>query len=282
VTGRRTFLRAGAGAIAAALVAPERLRGSRIGEPVGHAHLHAPIRSGPQTQSGQSAQPDPSARSTSPAQSVTPVQSARPGDGGRLGDPTVAGRPQEPTGAYDNDARLQALEKRLRCGCGCTLDVYTCRTTDFTCTYSPELHREIVALWEAGQREDAIVNAFVAKYGEEVLMAPEPEGFNLAGYLVPAAVVTGLGATLVWVLERRTRLAARHAGAAAGGEAPAHEEAPAHGRATAPVGAREPARAASTIPSFRPSAASPAPVTPPTADELRALERAIAEDDAAT
>ena len=53
---------------------------------------------------------------------------------GRLGDPTVAGRPRSPTTDADNDAAIQALEKRLRCGCGCTLDVYTCRTTDFTCT----------------------------------------------------------------------------------------------------------------------------------------------------
>ena len=31
--------------------------------------------------------------------------------------------------------------------------------------------------------------AFVAKYGEQILMAPPPEGFNLAGYLVPGVAV---------------------------------------------------------------------------------------------
>ena len=127
---------------------------------------------------------------------------------GRLADPTVAGRPRQPTSSADNDVAIQELEKRLRCGCGCTLDVYTCRTTDFTCTYSPELHREVIALWDDGKSADEIVAAFVAKYGEEALMAPEPEGFNLAGYLVPGVVVTGLGATLLWVLSRRARLAA--------------------------------------------------------------------------
>jgi cytochrome c-type biogenesis protein CcmH len=125
---------------------------------------------------------------------------------GRLADPTVAGRPRQPTASADNDVAIQALEKRLRCGCGCTLDVYTCRTTDFTCTTSPALHREVVAMWDDGRTADEIVDAFVAKYGEEALMAPEPEGFNLAGYLVPGVVVTGLGATLLWVLSRRARL----------------------------------------------------------------------------
>ncbi len=46
---------------------------------------------------------------------------------------------------------IQAIEQRLACSCGCTLDVFTCRTTDFTCTYSPELHREVVALHQAGK-----------------------------------------------------------------------------------------------------------------------------------
>lgn len=124
-------------------------------------------------------------------------------DAGRLGDPSVAGRSRAPTDAADNDAALQAIEKRLRCTCGCTLDIYTCRTTDFSCTYSPKLHREVVALRDEGKSAQEILDAFVAKYGEEALMAPEPEGFNLAGYLVPGALVTGLGATLVWVLSRR-------------------------------------------------------------------------------
>ena len=168
---------------------------------------------------------------------------------GRLSDPTVAGRPRSPTTDADNDAAIQALEKRLRCGCGCTLDVYTCRTTDFTCTYSPELHREVVALWNDGRSADEILDAFVAKYGEEALMAPEPEGFNLAGYLVPGVVVTGLGATLLWVLLRRARIAR-----------------------TAEAGT---VSAASAV-----SATSAAPAAPaPTPAELAALERALAEDE---
>ena len=122
---------------------------------------------------------------------------------GRLSHPSVAGRPRAPTSADDNDAAIQAIEKRLLCTCGCTLDIYTCRTTDFSCTYSPQLHREVVALYREGRSAEEILDAFVAKYGEDALMAPEPEGFNLAGSLVPGVVVTGIGATLLWVLTRR-------------------------------------------------------------------------------
>lgn len=122
---------------------------------------------------------------------------------GSLGDPSLAGRPRDPTSSADNDAAIQAIEKRLRCTCGCTLDIYTCRTTDFTCTYSPELHREVVALRDGGRSAEEIIDAFVAKYGEAALMAPEPEGFNLAGYVFPGVAVLGIGATLVWALTRR-------------------------------------------------------------------------------
>ncbi len=136
-----------------------------------------------------------------------PEQSPRAGTGavGELYDPTVVGRPRERTAGGDNDEPVKQIEQRLRCTCGCTLDVFTCRTTDFTCTYSPEMHREVVALYTAGKSDTEIVQAFVAKYGEEVLMAPEPKGFNLAGYLVPGIVILAIGALVTWIIRRRMR-----------------------------------------------------------------------------
>ncbi len=127
---------------------------------------------------------------------------------GTLGAPGLAGRPMAPTTAADNDLAIQALEKRLRCSCGCGLDIYTCRTTDFTCTYSPQLHREIMEFWNNGQSADQIIAAFVQEYGEKALMAPPPRGFNLAGYLVPGILILMLGAVLAWVLLRRRALVA--------------------------------------------------------------------------
>ncbi|HEU5170169.1 MAG TPA: cytochrome c-type biogenesis protein CcmH [Gemmatimonadales bacterium] len=126
------------------------------------------------------------------------------GAAGTLRDPSVAGRPRAPTSAKDNDEAIKQIEHRLRCTCGCNLDVFTCRTTDFTCTYSPELHREVVALYDNGRTAQEIVDAFVAKYGERVLMAPKPVNFNLVGYLLPGAAILAGGAALAWVLSRRS------------------------------------------------------------------------------
>jgi cytochrome c-type biogenesis protein CcmH/NrfF len=125
----------------------------------------------------------------------------------RVYDPTRAGRPREVTTAADNDAGLQAIEKRLRCSCGCGLDIYTCRTTDFTCTYSPALHKEVVRLAEQGKSAQQIIDEFVAQYGEAALMAPPRRGFNLAGYFVPSLAIIFAAVFLVVVLRRWTRQA---------------------------------------------------------------------------
>lgn len=108
---------------------------------------------------------------------------------------------------WQNDETVKAIERRLKCTCGCNLDIFTCRTTDFTCGTSPELHKEVVALLEAGRNPDEVVAAFVAKYGEEVLMAPVREGFNWAGYLLPGTVLLVAGSILGAVLMRRHRRA---------------------------------------------------------------------------
>lgn len=152
------------------------------------------------------------------------------GEVGTLHYPTVVGRPADTARAGRNNAEIQALEKRLKCPCPCGLDVYTCRTTDFTCTYSPESHRQVVAMWDQGLTADQIIDAFVKEYGERALMAPPPRGFNLAGYLVPGALILLLGAVLTWVLVRKSRIGTA---ATAGGAAPSNVDAPLVGGATA-------------------------------------------------
>ena len=97
-----------------------------------------------------------------------------------------------------------ALEHQIRCQCGCTLDVYTCRTTDFSCQVSPAMHRDILALVRGGYTAPEILDAFVNVYGERVLMAPPRTGFNLLGYVVPGIVI-GIGAIVLAVVIRRWR-----------------------------------------------------------------------------
>jgi cytochrome c-type biogenesis protein CcmH len=108
-------------------------------------------------------------------------------------------RPPKPGArpSMDPDTR-DALEHQIRCQCGCTLDVYTCRTTDFSCQVSPAMHRDVMALVEGGYSAQEILDAFVDSYGERALMAPKKEGFNWAGYLVPfGALAAGAAAVLV-------------------------------------------------------------------------------------
>ena len=119
------------------------------------------------------------------------VQDSLAGSGpaGKVADPASAGRPLDATTAADIDAAYQAIEKQLKCSCGCGLDIYTCRTTDFNCTYSPQLHRRVVALAQEGKTAQQIIDAFIAEYGQQVLMSPPKRGFNLVGYLLPSVVL---------------------------------------------------------------------------------------------
>lgn len=151
--------------------------------------------------------------------SATPaaVQDSLAGRGaiGTLHDPSSVGRPLRPTDPEENAAEIQAIELRLACNCGCTLDVFTCRTTDFSCTYSPKLHREVLALRNQGMSAQQVIDAFVERYGEKALMAPKPKGFNLAGYLVPGAAIATAGAALVLLISRRRAGVAAQASAGA-------------------------------------------------------------------
>lgn len=113
-------------------------------------------------------------------------------------------------------ADRDALEHRIKCQCGCTLDVYTCRTTDFSCQVSPAMHRDVVALVDGGYSAQEIIDAFSNTYGEQVLMAPKAEGFNLLGWTLPfvalAGALVGVG-TLIrrWGGRAATVAAATHA-----------------------------------------------------------------------
>lgn len=99
-------------------------------------------------------------------------------------------------------AQRDELEHHIKCQCGCTLDVYTCRTTDFSCQVSPAMHHDVMALVAGGYSAQEIIKAFTDVYGERVLMEPTKEGFNLLGYFAPFIAIGG-GAAVVFALIRR-------------------------------------------------------------------------------
>ncbi len=121
--------------------------------------------------------------------------------------------PKAGAGASMSIGQRDALEHDLHCQCGCTLDVFTCRTTDFTCSVSPAMHRDVMQLVDGGYSKPEIIGAFRAAYGDRVLMAPVAEGFNWAAYVTPFLAL-GAGASLVAVLIRRWTAATRLANAA--------------------------------------------------------------------
>jgi cytochrome c-type biogenesis protein CcmH len=95
------------------------------------------------------------------------------------------------------------LERHIHCQCGCTLDVFTCRTTDFSCQVSPAMHRDVVALVNGGYNAQEIIDAFVGVYGERARMAPKKSGFTLLAWITPGVVVVVAGALLSMWLRRR-------------------------------------------------------------------------------
>jgi cytochrome c-type biogenesis protein CcmH len=134
---------------------------------------------------------------------------------GTLRDPYSVGRPRERATEADNDETVNTIERQLKCSCGCNLDIFTCRTTDFTCETSPRLHRQVLGLYQAGFADQQIIQQFVDQYGEQALMAPRPEGFNIAGYVVPGIAILAAGTILALYLTRRRAVALAEAPSAA-------------------------------------------------------------------
>lgn len=122
---------------------------------------------------------------------------------------TVQRPPKPGATPHVSNAQRDEVEKKLRCQCGCTLDVYTCRTTDFACQVSPAMHRDINDLIAGGYGPQEIIDAFVDSYGEKVLMAPTKSGFNLVGWTMPfGALIVGGGVLAVLLRRWRRRGAA--------------------------------------------------------------------------
>jgi len=120
-------------------------------------------------------------------------------------------RPPKPGAKPTMDARqVEAFERNLACPCPCTLDIYTCRTTDFQCGISPAVHGDIQRLVDGGYTADEIMEALIGTYGDFILNSPRKQGFNLLAWFAPFAGLA-LGAVGIGVLLRSWRLNARRA-----------------------------------------------------------------------
>lgn len=100
------------------------------------------------------------------------------------------------------DQKRDDLEHQIKCQCGCVLDIFTCRTTDFSCAVSPAMHRDVMGLVAGGYDAPQILTAFQKVYGERVLMSPLKEGFNLVGYVMPFAVLIAGGVVVAGLIRK--------------------------------------------------------------------------------
>ncbi len=93
-------------------------------------------------------------------------------------------------------ASLTTIERQVMC--------VTCKIP-LNVAQSPQANRErayIQGLIDRGEDEAQIKRALVSQYGPTVLGLPSTHGFDLAAYLVPAAVVIGLLLLLIALLPR--------------------------------------------------------------------------------
>jgi cytochrome c-type biogenesis protein CcmH/NrfF len=83
----------------------------------------------------------------------------------------------------------QDIGNEVYCLCGCVTTLNHCPHEN--CPVKAEMHKIISTDLAEGKTEPAILQDLVNRYGEKVLAAPPPHGFNLAAWILP-----GLGLLL--------------------------------------------------------------------------------------
>jgi cytochrome c-type biogenesis protein CcmH len=146
-----------------------------------------------------------------------------------------------------------ALEHTLKCQCPCTLDVFTCRTTDFSCGVSPAMHQDVMRLVDGGHSADDIIAAFTQVYGERVLHGAEEVGLQPRPATRCRSPALGGGACWSSRLMRRW---SQRAAAVAAAQRAEHAGTRVRATATGPTTPRTTRRPTSSRGSRRPCAAA--------------------------
>ena len=95
------------------------------------------------------------------------------------------------------DRQVMALSAQLRCPVCQGLSL-----ADSPSELSQEMRAVVRSLLEEGKSPEEVKAYFVSKYGEWILLEPEPTGFNMAVYVLPILALLG-GAVVVVVLVKR-------------------------------------------------------------------------------
>ncbi len=103
--------------------------------------------------------------------------------------------------------QVDEITAKIVCDCGCNnLTVKNC-----TCGKADHVRADVAARLDSGQSSEAVLQAYVDEYGEQILAAPTREGFNLVGWLTPFAALLAGAALLLFVLRRWSRVPWREA-----------------------------------------------------------------------
>ncbi len=98
---------------------------------------------------------------------------------------------------------VSEVARELSCRCGCSMTVDGCNHTN--CPFAVPARRAIDEKIASGMSKEAIIQSFVAQYGEVVLAAPTKKGFNLTAWILPfVAILAGAGIVRA-VIKRWTR-----------------------------------------------------------------------------
>jgi cytochrome c-type biogenesis protein CcmF len=99
----------------------------------------------------------------------------------------------KPLGVQPRSELQRALEDRILCMCSCRQPMGSCQMRP-NCGHYDEQSAKVKAYIAEGKGYDEVVNAFVAEYQTQaVLAAPIDEGFNRLAWLVPYVIgATGL------------------------------------------------------------------------------------------
>ncbi len=100
-----------------------------------------------------------------------------------------------PDTAMERQTRQLAAELRCPVCQGLSL-------ADSPSELSQDMRNVIREQLEAGRTPEEVKEYFVGRYGEWILMEPRPQGFNLAVYILPVALLVG-GAVVIAVAMRR-------------------------------------------------------------------------------
>jgi cytochrome c-type biogenesis protein CcmH len=121
----------------------------------------------------------------------------------------LAGRSDGPA---SDGARIERLTEQLRCPVCDGLAV-----ADSPSSTARAIAGDVRRRVAAGESDETIRSAYVAQYGEWILLVPPAGGVGVLVWLMPVALVVLAGGTVAWTLRRRaaTRVAVVSAAARA-------------------------------------------------------------------